>query len=611
MEQHRPQTQRVIDVGVLGLTARARADSDALKTFANPQTEAIAFPGDQPNLAKEIWGSESEETIARKHATWQSLREIQMKQKQKKAGFQDVAKIIIALYVFQKASHYFGFKARKLGSVLALSGMVLLLYKNRAPSPRWIPDALQVTHRTFPILGQIGVIRDVLVNGQVPTQVSTVTAHGFQSHEVLIFGGRRDVGIMDPRDREYFLKTNWKNYVKNGDDGAGFQELFAEVMGRGIFAVDGDEWQDHRKVASHLFSASALKSKMEASFTKHGRILVDLVGKKADAGEVFDAQDAMANLTFETICDIAFDSNPGSLEAGFRGKKIDFLVQFDRIQQNSIMRFILPKPIWTFLSYFDLGFERQIRIDGDNLRSYVRNIIQKRRAEGDFENKDDLLAMYVRTARSTGKKYMEEDDYLIDCVLNFVIAGRDTTSCTLTNMIKFVDETVQEKMLAEFDSVVGRGNHVTWDHMRDLRYFGAVFNEVLRMMPPVGGDLRTAVHDDVMPSGIRIEAGQRVSIMNCAIGRDPNLWTEPNSFMPERWLQEGRPTRRPDEFMFPVFWGGPRACLGRDMARAEVASIGKALLENFRFVKLPCSDRTVNGPVIFYEQGLPVRAVRR
>ena len=113
-------------------------------------------------------------------------------------------------------------------------------------------------------------------------------------------------------------------------------------------------------------------------------------------------------------------------------------------------------------------------------------------------------------------------------------------------------------MLAELDRVVGRGNAVSWDHIRELKYCGAVFNEVLRMYPPVSVDSRFAVQDDVLPSGIQIEAGQRVTIMNTAVGRDPHLWSDPETFLPDRWIQSDKPTRRPDEYIFPVFWGGPR-----------------------------------------------------
>lgn len=164
---------------------------------------------------------------------------------------------------------------------------------------------------------------------------------------------------------------------------------------------------------------------MEKSFTSHGQKLVELLVPKAASSEVLDFQDVMANLTFETICDIAFGVDPGSMDAGLiEGKKIDFLVRFDRVQQNSVQRFILPDPVWRIMRYLNIGHQRELREDAKALTEYVANIVSKRRESGEAETADDLLSMYIRTAKSSGKKYMMDDKYLIDAVLNFMIAGR-------------------------------------------------------------------------------------------------------------------------------------------------------------------------------------------
>ena len=112
------------------------------------------------------------------------------------------------------------------------------------------------------------------------------------------------------------------------------------------------------------------------------------------------------------------------MDAGItQGQKIDFLVRFDRVQQNSVLRFILPNVIWKTMRYLNIGSERMLREDAVELRNYVTNIIQKRRANGELDNADDLLALYVRTAKNSGKAYMMEDDYLIDAIMNFMVAG--------------------------------------------------------------------------------------------------------------------------------------------------------------------------------------------
>jgi len=441
--------------------------------------------------------------------------------------------------------------------------------------------------------------------------VDVVREREFSTGEFVLFGGTRDFSVMDPEDREYILRTNWKNYTKNVQGVVGFQEMFAEILGQGIFAVDGDMWQDHRKVAAHLFSANGLRSKMERSFTEHGSKLTELLAATAGTGRVVDWQDVMAGLTFETICQIAFGVDPNALEPGMRGVKIDFLVQFDRLQQLTTLRVVIPAPVWKTMRWLNVGTERTIREDAAAISAYVKNIIGERRASGAWAENDDLLSMYIQTARASGKEYIEEDDYLTDAILNFMIAGRDTTSSTLTNVFKLLatDRGVEAKMIEELERVVGRGNTVSWDHVRSLPYCGAVFNEVLRLYPPVAGDMRICNADDVLPSGLKVPAQSRMLVPNAAIGRDYHLWREPDAFNPARWLSDDstQPTRRVDEYMHPVFWGGPRLCLGKDMARLEVLSVAWAVLQRFRVDVLPHSERKVNGPVQFYEQGLPVR----
>jgi len=115
------------------------------------------------------------------------------------------------------------------------------------------------------------------------------------------------------------------------------------------------------------------------------------------------------------------------MEAGLKeGKKIDFLMRFDRAQQNSTIRFMIPAPVWKLMRFLNVGAERQLREDAAELRKYVIDIVRKRKASGEFELKDDLLSMYVRTAIASRKGYMMDEAYLFDAILNFMIAGKST-----------------------------------------------------------------------------------------------------------------------------------------------------------------------------------------
>jgi cytochrome P450 len=254
----------------------------------------------------------------------------------------------------------------------------------------------------------------------------------------------------------------------------------------------------------------------------------------------------------------------------------------------------------------------------------VQRIIQERKhnlaiAANDVTNEDkygDILSMYMKAARDSRKPYLADDDYLQDVVLNFMVAGRDTTSSTLTNLFRHLSNRpdVAKKMLDEMAAALqkdGSSDHIGWDHIKDLPYSGSVFNEVLRLHPPVAGDFRMCAEECQLPSGLVIPKGARVSIMVAAIGRDSNLWPDADEFIPERWLDQEdptKPTKRIPEYLLPAFWAGPRICLGKDAARLEVLSTAHAILAGgIKFKLVPNQDEKIKiGPVQFYEAGVKV-----
>jgi cytochrome P450 len=63
--------------------------------------------------------------------------------------------------------------------------------------------------------------------------------------------------------------------------------------------------------------------------------------------------------------------------------------------------------------------------------------------------------------------------------------------------------------------------------------------------------------------------------------------------------------------MLPVFWGGPRLCLGKDMAALETMSVAWSIMQHFKVQVLPFDERIVNGPVMFFEHGMPAKFIRR
>jgi cytochrome P450 len=198
------------------------------------------------------------------------------------------------------------------------------------------------------------------------------------------------------------------------------------------------------------------------------------------------------------------------------------------------------------------------------------------------------------------------DQELRDLMLNMVIAGRDTTSNALSWLTALLTQHPEQQRLLceEIDAAAVRvrakqaeeglavvneteGGPVVptlADLSSDeLPYLNGCVYEALRLFPPVPFDSKVVVEDCDVPFGLggRFLAGTRISFCAYAMGRDPERWPAPLAFKPERWI----PFKTPSAFEFPVFQGGPRSCLGQNMALFEMKMLMFVLMQN-RFFEL-------------------------
>ena len=89
------------------------------------------------------------------------------------------------------------------------------------------------------------------------------------------FSLERCLYIHRPKDIELLLKTHFNHFEK----GVLQREIFQDLLGDGIFNLDGEDWRHHRKIASYKFSLSHLKNHMFDIFVKHTLIYIDKIAK--------------------------------------------------------------------------------------------------------------------------------------------------------------------------------------------------------------------------------------------------------------------------------------------------------------------------------------------
>lgn len=110
-----------------------------------------------------------------------------------------------------------------------------------------------------------------------------------------------------------------------------------------------------------------------------------------------------------------------------------------------------------------------------------------------------------------------------------------------------------------------------------MPYLNGVCQEVLRLYPTVPTTGREAVRNTTI-AGVTIPKGTTVALIPQSINRNPEFWgSSADEFLPERWIDTDKDGKRvpnkhggaPTNFAFLTFLHGPRACIGKDFAKAE------------------------------------------
>lgn len=110
-----------------------------------------------------------------------------------------------------------------------------------------------------------------------------------------------------------------------------------------------------------------------------------------------------------------------------------------------------------------------------------------------------------------------------------------------------------------------------------MPYLNGVCEETLRLYPTVPATVREAIRETTV-AGRRVPKGTGFLLVPYAINRHPNHWKDPHMIVPERWIDVAEDgTARPNKtggtttnFAELTFLHGPRACIGRDFAKAEL-----------------------------------------
>lgn len=394
----------------------------------------------------------------------------------------------------------------------------------------------------------------------------------------------------DPRNLEHLLKTRFQAYPK----GPYFRNALRDLLGNGIFNADDDIWQKQRKTASIEFHSSKFRNLTTESLLElvHGRLLPVLKESVEQSTEI-DLQDVLLRLTFDNVCMIAFGVDPGCLRPGL--PEIPFAKAFEAATEATILRFVMPTLVWKVMRHLNLGSEKKLKDSIIGVDNFADEVIRTRKKEilsqaDDKKQRSDLLTIFMGHKDEQGEAF--SDKFLRDICVNFILAGRDTSSVALSWFFWLLDRnpTVEEKILREICQIVKERQDGSEsedlifkpEEVKKMEYLHAAISEALRLYPSVPVDHKEVVEDDVFPDGTVLKKGTKVVYAIYAMGRMEAIWGKDcREFRPERWLRDRR-FMSESAYKFTAFNGGPRLCLGKDFAYYQMKFAAASILYRYK-----------------------------
>ncbi len=202
------------------------------------------------------------------------------------------------------------------------------------------------------------------------------------------------------------------------------------------------------------------------------------------------------------------------------------------------------------------AFRRRIdRVD----RLIYREIAERRRA-GNLEERDDILSMLVGATHEDGSPMRDEE--MRDELLTLLVAGHETTATSLAWAVERLSR--HPEKLDRLRNEVEAGSD---------QYLTATIQETLRLRPVISIVIRRLT-EPVEIAGYELPAGVSVTPCVYLVHRNPEIYPEPDRFLPERFLDNP-----PGTYTWIPFGGGVRRCLGASFAQFEMAVVLKELVK--------------------------------
>ncbi|GKV37579.1 hypothetical protein SLEP1_g45597 [Rubroshorea leprosula] len=228
------------------------------------------------------------------------------------------------------------------------------------------------------------------------------------------------------------------------------------------------------------------------------------------------------------------------------------------------------------------NMERDLGIAMKIISKFVKQRMEEKKLGEEMKTKDflDALLEYQREGKDGAGKLTEQNVFIL--ILEMFFAGSETSNSSIewamAELLRHPESMREVK--EELDRVIGPNRKVEESDTENLPYLQAVIKETLRLHPAVPLMLPRNAMEERNFMGYVIPKDTQIWVNAWAIGRDPDAWEDPFSFIPERFLSS-KIDYKGQNFELLPFGSGRRICVGLLLAHRVIHLALASLLHHF------------------------------
>jgi cytochrome P450 family 135 len=390
--------------------------------------------------------------------------------------------------------------------------------------------------------------------------------------------------ISDPEDiKQIFLSPPDVMYCGNGSS-----ELEKYFGNTGLSYLEEERHLARRKVMNRSTHGEAVKQ-----LTAAVRDLAEREVASWPQGEVFSVFPRAHRLTLKVIRHVCF----GPDEDERLDELVDVLTEMMRYNDNpgSIVEFqFMPRSVWRLLNAIPPSGVRRFMKHHARADELIYSVIEdRRRAGGDGF---DLLSVLLGTTDEDGSPLHATE--LRDEIMTTFLAGTATVASSTAWGVDLItrEPAVQQRLVSEIDAG------------EDDAYLTATIQEILRRKPPLSIIIPRLVMKRVEINGVTYDPGVRLWPNPHLLHHDPEIYPDPYSFRPERFLDNP-----PGTYTWIPFGGGRRRCLGTAIADLELNCVLKEIFGRYEVHRARPEPETTRSYIVTVRpsHGTPVSLTPR